>query len=215
MQIVSSPSDGTTKVVLTNRLGFTQRLDAGMDVGTVGGVEVVESEIKVDGGADGVGLMATEGGSSGDVKVWTVGGEGLEGGSVGTGGAGSLKREMLRAQLDGSVLTDVERDQLDSLLLEFQEVFSTEKGERGRNHRIGDWVLVRFPQEESGRQRKLSRPWHGPYRVTERHDPDVTVVKIYFPEKGPIQVHQSRVCPCPFELPAGFYWYGGDLQEST
>ena len=31
--------------------------------------------------------------------------------------------------------------------------------------KIGQWVLVRFPQEESGRQRKLSRPWHGPYRI--------------------------------------------------
>ena len=28
--------------------------------------------------------------------------------------------------------------------------------------RVGDWVLVKFPQEESGRLRKLSRPWHGP-----------------------------------------------------
>ena len=28
--------------------------------------------------------------------------------------------------------------------------------------RVGDWVLVRFPHEESGRNRKLSKPWHGP-----------------------------------------------------
>ncbi|MCG8620907.1 MAG: hypothetical protein MJE68_02745, partial [Proteobacteria bacterium] len=26
--------------------------------------------------------------------------------------------------------------------------------------KVGQWVLVRFPQEESGHQRKLSRPWH-------------------------------------------------------
>ena len=32
--------------------------------------------------------------------------------------------------------------------------------------RTGEWVLVRFPQEEQGKNRKLSRPWHGPYRVT-------------------------------------------------
>ena len=72
--------------------------------------------------------------------------------------------------------------------------------------RLGDWVLVRFPQEESGKQRKLSRPWHGPYRIITKSDPDVTVVKIYFPEEGQIQVHQSRVCSCPPHLPAGFYW---------
>ena len=77
------------------------------------------------------------------------------------------------------------------------------------NYRVGDWVLVRFPHEETTKQRKLSRPWHGPYRVTRRDDPDVTVVKVHFPEEGAIQVHQSRVCPCPPQLPAGFYWYGG------
>ena len=56
--------------------------------------------------------------------------------------------------------------------------------------------------------RKLSRPWHGPYRVVDKRDPDITVVKIYVPQDDPIQVHQSRVAPCPPELPAGFYWYG-------
>ena len=84
---------------------------------------------------------------------------------------------------------------------------------RGRQHQVGDWVLLRFPQEESGRQRKLSRPWHGPYRVVEKRDPDITAVKVYFPEKGPIQVHQSRACPCPPKLPAGFYWYGGTCKS--
>ncbi len=29
--------------------------------------------------------------------------------------------------------------------------------------KVGDCVFVRFPQEQSGRLRKLSRPWHGPY----------------------------------------------------
>ena len=28
-----------------------------------------------------------------------------------------------------------------------------------------DWVMIRFPQDETGKERKLSRPWHGPYRV--------------------------------------------------
>ena len=68
--------------------------------------------------------------------------------------------------------------------------------------------MVRFPQEETGRLHKLSRPWHGPYRIIERRDPDVTVVKVYAPQDGQIQVHQMRVAPCPPEFPAGFYWYG-------
>ena len=75
--------------------------------------------------------------------------------------------------------------------------------------RIGDWVLIRFPQDESGRWRKLCRPWHGPYRVTDRTDPDVTCVKVYHPQEDTICVHQSRVCRCPDGFPAGYYWYGG------
>ena len=81
------------------------------------------------------------------------------------------------------------------------------------NHRVGDWVLVRFPHEESGKQRKLARPWHGPYHVTRRNDPDITVVNVYYHDEGSIQVHQSRVCSCPPRLPAGFYWYGGQRKS--
>ena len=58
-------------------------------------------------------------------------------------------------------------------------------------HKIEDWVLVCFLQEETGKKCKLSKPWHGPYRVTRKDDPDVTVVPVHFPESGTIQVHQS------------------------
>ena len=85
----------------------------------------------------------------------------------------------------------------------FYDCKATEK-----DYHIGDWVLVRFPQDETGKQRKLSRPWHGPYRIMSRDDPDVSVSKVYFPQEGAIQVHQSRVCPCPSEFPAGYFWYG-------
>ena len=74
--------------------------------------------------------------------------------------------------------------------------------------KIGDWVLVYFPQEETGKNRKLSQPWRGPYRIVSRNDPDVTVTKIYFPEDQQIQVHQSRIQHCQPSIPAGFYWYG-------
>ena len=73
---------------------------------------------------------------------------------------------------------------------------------------VGDLVLVHFPQEESGSQRKLSRPWHGPYRVVTKRDPDIQVSKTYFPQEGNIQIHQSRVKPCPPGFPSGYYWYG-------
>ena len=65
-----------------------------------------------------------------------------------------------------------------------------------RKLKLGDWVLVRFPQEESGRQRKLSRPWHGPSRVSQLNDPDVT---IYQPPPLPLKrTHSSAsgtICP--------------------
>ena len=48
----------------------------------------------------------------------------------------------------------------------------------------GDWVLVKFPHEETTRLGKLSRPWHGPYRVVAVNDLDVTVVKAYFPQEN-------------------------------
>jgi hypothetical protein len=77
-----------------------------------------------------------------------------------------------------------------------------------RTYRPGEWILVRFPCDESGKQRKLSRPWHGPYRVLSTAGPDVTAQKVYFPEDGQIQIHQSRVSDCPPGFPAGYYWYG-------
>ena len=79
-----------------------------------------------------------------------------------------------------------------------------------KTFKLGNWVLIRFPHEESGRLRKLSRPWHGPYRIVHCDDTDVTAVKVYFPNEGTIKVHQLRVCFCPPRLPAGFYWYGGN-----
>ena len=35
-----------------------------------------------------------------------------------------------------------------------------DRSARQVNIQLGDWVLVYFPQDESGRWRKLSRPWH-------------------------------------------------------
>ena len=77
-----------------------------------------------------------------------------------------------------------------------------------REYRVGDWILIRFPSEESGHNRKLSRPWHGPYRILYCNETNVTAVKVYFPEEKQIQVHQNRVKPCPDCFPAGYYWYG-------
>ena len=81
------------------------------------------------------------------------------------------------------------------------------------NFHLGDCVFVRFP-EETGKKRKLSRPWYGPFRVIARHDPNLTVRKVYFPEGSPLTVHQLRVCLSPDMLPAGFYWYRAKRSSS-
>ena len=86
------------------------------------------------------------------------------------------------------------------------KVYYDQKAKADR-FRLGEWIL-KFPHEESGKQRKLSRPWHGPYRIMKLTDTGVTAIKIYFPEDGTIKVHQNRVSPCPMGLPAGCYWYG-------
>ena len=104
------------------------------------------------------------------------------------------------------------REHAVSSLKEAQKRYKKQYDKKARTVplRCGDWTLIHFPQDESGKQRKLSRPWHGPYCIAAINEPDATLVKVYFPEEGPIQVHLSRVCPCPPLLPAGFYWYGGN-----
>lgn len=54
-----------------------------------------------------------------------------------------------------------------------------DKNTRPCEFRLGQWVFVKFPQDESGRLQKLSRPWRGPYHVINMKDPDVTVTKVY------------------------------------
>jgi len=73
---------------------------------------------------------------------------------------------------------------------------------------IEDWVFVRYPQEESGRYRKLSCPWHGLYRIISIDHLNVSVVKVYFSQDPSLQVHLSRVQCWTSSL--GYYWYGCD-----
>ena len=79
---------------------------------------------------------------------------------------------------------------------------------RTNQYKIGEWILIRFPQEETGANRKLSRPWHGPYRVVASDETGVVATKVYEPSNKNIQVHQSRVTRCPVGFPPGYYWYG-------
>ena len=75
--------------------------------------------------------------------------------------------------------------------------------------RVGDWILIRFPHEETGANRKLSRPWYGPFRISSIEQSNIIANKVYFPQEEPIRVHMSRVHKIN-DFPAGFYWYGGN-----
>ena len=68
--------------------------------------------------------------------------------------------------------------------------------------------MLKFPHEETGRSRKISRPWHGPYCIVQKEDTNVVAAKVYFPEEGTICVHQTRTTLCPPAFQNGFYWYG-------
>ena len=88
------------------------------------------------------------------------------------------------------------------------------------NFRLGDWVFVRFPEEETGKKRKLSRPWYGWL-------PDMTLIRRYISPRthrsqfisyeyvsvltccrtfsaAPTELHHILVHSAP---PPGFYWY--------
>ena len=84
-----------------------------------------------------------------------------------------------------------------------QYKYQYDKKVRQKDFKIGDWVLVHFPQDETGRWRKLSRPWHGPYRIVGLTSTGVTCVKVYFPQEGKLRVHQTRVCECPKQFQEG------------
>ena len=47
-----------------------------------------------------------------------------------------------------------------------------------------DWVMIRFPQDETGKEHKLSRPWHGPYRVLEVTETGLCIGRYRFTWNG-------------------------------
>ena len=66
---------------------------------------------------------------------------------------------------------------------------------------IGDLVVVHFAQEETGKMKKLSQPWHGLHRIVSRDDPEVTVKEIYFPDDPQIQVRVPHLfCKVSFGM---------------
>ena len=66
--------------------------------------------------------------------------------------------------------------------------------------RAGDRVMVFMPSEVQGKERKLARPYHGPYRVLKATPTNVEVTLIDCPEDPSIFVSLSRVRRCYDEM---------------
>ena len=71
--------------------------------------------------------------------------------------------------------------------------------------RVGDWMFICFPEDKTGKLRKLSTPWRGPYQIIDRNDPDISTKKLFFPDSA-MQVHQSRVQKYPSSFPKDVYF---------
>ena len=70
-------------------------------------------------------------------------------------------------------------------------------------------------QISTGKNRKLSKPWHEPYRVVSHSDTGVVSSKVCFPEEECINVHLTRTSLCPVGFPNKFYWYGRQQSSSN
>lgn len=178
--LIQPPVDGITRIVVSNPAGISCHLEKGCVLGEGSDAALVEP----------VGLEE-------DPPAFTR--------LIQSQLTVDQRQRCLEAVFGETGSLDQEQCQLlMSLLATHHTAFCLEEHERGETNlvemeilkgdaesrvnqcKIGDWVLVWFPQEETGKLRKLSRPWHGPYRVIERSDPDLTVVKVYAPDDRPI-----------------------------
>lgn len=123
---------GTAKVVLTNYLGFTQRLERGEEIGRVLPVDLVEPEKT----SEGVVLQVV----TDKQNTPSVEDEGAQQGK-------EKLPEALKLDLDGTP----EEEQLSAVLEEYHEVFSLGKEDRGETDLIelhidtGDAVPRKYP----------------------------------------------------------------------
>ena len=67
--------------------------------------------------------------------------------------------------------------------------------------RVGDRVIVFMPSETAGKDRKLARPYHGPYRVVNITPTNAEVQLIEYPSEPTIFVAIGRLRKCYPEQP--------------
>ena len=67
--------------------------------------------------------------------------------------------------------------------------------------------MVFMQSETTGKQRNLSLPYHGPYRVIDVTDNNVSVRPVDKPDESPMLVNMERVTKCSDALP-NILWLG-------
>ena len=81
-----------------------------------------------------------------------------------------------------------------------KQKYQYDRRAKQRNFQAGDRVMVYILYECIGKNRKLSRPYFGPYQVLEVHPNGVTVQPVDRPNDKSIRVNLDRVTLCPMEL---------------
>ena len=74
---------------------------------------------------------------------------------------------------------------------------------------VGDRVVMYHPEEATSKNRKVTRPWYGPYRVVSINMPNATVRKVFSPSDALETVHCNRLRKLLPSFPKSWYWYGG------
>lgn len=89
-----------------------------------------------------------------------------------------------------------------------------DKNTKEHSYQVGDRVMVYMLHENSGKQRKLAPPYHGPYRILEVTSNGVCIRPVDHPEQEPIRVNIDRVTKCPTEL-LDVSWLGNTRKRPT
>ena len=79
-------------------------------------------------------------------------------------------------------------------------------------YRVGDQVMVYMPSEVTGKNRKLARPYHGPYRIVAVTPTNAEVKLIERASEPSIFVAIDRLCKCYPEL-SDTCWTGWKLSQ--
>jgi len=76
---------------------------------------------------------------------------------------------------------------------------------RNSNFMVGERVFLFKPAEKTGENRKLARPYHGPYRIVDVTSNNASLCRVDRPHEEPVLVALSRLRRCPSEVKNVFW----------